>query len=151
LIYILSKQNISDSNKDIKLLINKLIKEVTNDINSFKYNTAIAKLMKAINDLWGRSIDEYDKSVLLALVAPFVGDNSQRKWPEADEKYLKDEITLVPIAVNGKVRAQIEVDSNMTKEDVIKRSTEMLTDWIKDKKVIKEIYVPLKMVNLVLG
>ena len=58
---------------------------------------------------------------------------------------------MVPIAVNGKVRAQIEVDSNMTKEGVIKRSTEMLTDWIKDKKVIKEIYVPLKMVNLVLG
>ena len=150
-IYIKQTKYVSDSNKDIKLLINKLIKEVTNDINSFKYNTAIAKLMKAINDLWGRSIDEYDKSVLLALVAPFVGDNSQRKWPEADEKYLKDEITLVPIAVNGKVRAQIEVDSNMTKEDVIKRSTEMLTDWIKDKKVIKEIYVPLKMVNLVLG
>ena len=112
-----------------------MIKEVTNDINSFKYNTAIAKLMKAINDLWGRSIDEYDKSVLLALVAPFVGDNSQRKWPEADEKYLKDEITLVPIAVNGKVRAQIEVDS--VPKDVPTQ--------------IKEIYVPLKMVNLVLG
>jgi leucyl-tRNA synthetase len=148
--YIKQNKYVSVSNDDVKMLINKLIKEVTNDMNLFKYNTAIAKIMKALNELTGKSIDESDKNALLSLLAPFLGDDKQNKWPEVDEKYLREVSIVVPIAINGKVRAQIEVDLNITQEEIIRLAKEKVATWTENKKVAKEIYVPLKMVNLVL-
>ena len=76
-------------------------------------------------------------------------------WPKVDEKYLvEDEISL-PIAVNGKVRAQLIINNEElkieNKETIINRAKELeqIKKWIGDNKIVKEIYVPSKMINLV--
>jgi len=138
------------SNKDwsktgSKITINKLIKDVTQDINSFKFNTAIAKMMKASN-----TIGSGEKEAFLALLAPFIGDDSRTKWPEVDEKYIVDDVVLVPIAVNGKVRGKIEVNNGMNEKEILSRSKEIISKWIEGEEVINEIYISLRMVNFVL-
>jgi len=169
------KETKSDSSKEIKVIINKLIKGVTEDLGSFKYNTAIAKLMEAINSLsaiQSVSLSEEDIKTLVKLIAPLAPYMAEElwsevkkendpvsvhlsDWPKVDEKYLvEDEISL-PIAVNGKVRAQLIINNEElkieNKETIINRAKELeqIKKWIGDNKIVKEIYVPGKMVNLV--
>lgn len=141
---------IKGNNKKAKTTINKLIKSVTEDINSFKFNTAIAKMMKALN-----TIGSEEKETFLALLAPFIGDDSHIKWPEVDEKYLIESKVSLPIAINGKVRGQVEIDSEKVGEEEyivnLALSSENIKKWIVGKKIIKKIYVSGKMLNLVIA
>jgi len=167
------KEIASDSSKEVKVIINKLIKGVTEDLGAFKYNTAIAKLMQSINslsDLRSQISDEDIKILvkLMAPLAPYTAEEMWSKikeendavsvhlsdWPEADEKYLvEDEISL-PVAINGKVRGQIKISNDkclMSNEVIgLAKKDEKIQKWIEGGKIIKEIYVPGKMVNLVI-
>ena len=160
--------------KDVLLIINKLIKGVTEDLSNFKYNTAIAKLMEALNSLstYNLVINKDDILILAKLIAPLapylaeevwshVRDENDAvsvhlsDWPRVDEKYLvEDEISL-PVAINGKVRGQLIVTNeelkNKDKEEIVikAKNLEQVKKWIGDGKIVKEIYVPGKMVNLV--
>jgi leucyl-tRNA synthetase len=161
--------------KDVLLIINKLIKGVTEDLSSFKYNTAIAKLMEALNSLstYNLAIKKDDVLILAKLIAPLapylaeeawshIRDENDpvsvhlSDWPKVDEKYLvEDEISL-PVAINGKVRGQLiisneELKTNSKEEIITKaRDLEQIKKWIGEGKIVKEIYVPGKMVNLVI-
>ncbi len=170
-----NQSNISNaSSKEVKLIINKLIKGVTDDLGSFKYNTATAKIMEALNELSTRKlkVESKDIRILIKLIAPLAPYTAEEmwaslvevtkdyssvhleSWPEVDEKYLiEDEITL-PVAINGKVRGQIKIsnDKCLMSNEVIElaKKDEKIKKWIIEGKIVKEIYVPGKMINLVL-
>lgn len=159
----------SDSSDDVKVLINKLIEGVTKDLEEFGYNTAIAKLMQSINQLTvngyqlsGEEIKTFIK--LLAPLAPYTAEELWHRvgelnsvhvaqWPVADPKYLVDDMVTIVVAINGKVRDQLTVSSEQLtdKDEIIRKSknSEKIKKWLEGKEIKKEIYIPGKMVNLV--
>ena len=168
-----------DSSREVKVIINKLIKGVTDDLSSFKYNTAIAKMMEAVNkmqDVRCKMLDEDIKTLikLIAPLAPYMAEElwslivethdraslqteyrsvHLESWPEVDEKYLVEEMTVIMVAINGKVRSQLKIETKdiNNKEMILEmvKKDEAIIKWVGDKKIMKEIYVPGKMVNLV--
>ncbi len=159
----------SDSSDDVKVIINKTIAGVSKDLNEFGYNTAIAKMMECMNKLqssnFNLQINDIKKLIkLMAPMAPYLADElfekynegsiHSQKWPEAEEKYLTEDEVTVMVAVNGKVRDQIKLQSsmiNLQKEVVeMAKNTEKMKDLLANKEIIKEIYVPGKMVNFVI-
>jgi len=78
----------------------------------------------------------------------FDSANLKAKIEVVEEVFVQDTITLA-VAVNGKRRAEIEVDASVAKDDIIAMAKEQVSKWLEDKNVVKEIVVPNKMVNLV--
>lgn len=162
------------SSDEVSMIINKTIKGVTEDLEAFKYNTAIAKMMEMLNGLTVNksitiSIEDIKKILkLLAPLAPYtaeemwsqIGEVDNTKsihaslWPVVEEKYLVDKEIKVMVAINGKVRGSILVDNKEinNKDMVLKMAKENneIIKWLGDKKIVKEIYIPAKMVNLVI-
>ncbi|MBP9817428.1 leucine--tRNA ligase [Candidatus Shapirobacteria bacterium] len=169
----------ADSNKELLIIINKAIKSITEDMASFGYNTVVAKLMKLLNDFEDNKemVSRNDLETFLKLMAPmapytaeemwqrmdsrFRGNDEifssihDQEWPVADEKYLAEESVTIMVAVNGKVREQLSVNSDelrvKSQEEIIKLAKELpkMTQWLEGKEVVKEIYVPGRMVNFV--
>ena len=149
--YIKHSKLVDDSSVETKAIINRMTKEIALDLDSFKFNTAIAKLMQGLNELNGKEMDTKDKTSLLALIAPFIGDDAQVQWPNVDEKLLVCDTICLPLAINGKVRGKIEIDRSETETVILQKARQELVRWLKDKKTSKEIYIPLKMVNFVVS
>jgi len=165
-------ENNSDSSDEVKVIVSKLVDGVGRDIENFKYNTAIAKMMEALNNL---SIINYELRIeeirtlikLIAPMAPYMAEElwqkamgttpglfvHQERWPEADKKYLKEEKIVLPVAINGKVRDQLRVKNEEleTKEKILKKAKALpkIQKWVEGKEIIKEIYVEGKMINFV--
>jgi leucyl-tRNA synthetase len=153
------------SGEEVKLIINKLIKGVTDDLENFKYNTAVAKMMEALNSLSSYKVDGKDIEMLIKLLAPFApyiaeelwnklgneGSVHVAEWPVVDEKYLVDDEIVIMVAINGKVRDKISVDRSQISNDkkLIEQAKSLgsIQRWIGDKKIVKEIYVEGKMIN----
>ncbi len=137
----------------------------TKDIETLKMNTAIAAMMSLINDMYNcDSITKDDLSALLMLLNPFaphiteqmwqdIGNSnqiSQQKWPQYDETKCVDSTVEIAVQVNGKVRAKIVVSADVSSEDAIAsaKSDEAIQEAISGKTIMKEIYVPKKLVNI---
>ncbi|MFA7300699.1 MAG: leucine--tRNA ligase [Candidatus Shapirobacteria bacterium] len=159
--YICKLSTSSDSSDGNKVIIAKLVDGVTKDLNKFGYNTAIAKMMKALNELTNNKepISDEDVIVILKLMAPFApytaeelyckferGSVHGSVWPIAEKKYLIENVVMIPIAINGKVRDQIVMS-----DDVVDQAKELpnIIKWIAGKVVLKEIYIKGKMINFV--
>ena len=146
--------------------INKAIKKVTEDIESLKYNTAIAELMKLINTFYdAKEITKADLSVFVALLYPFaphiseeinanLGNESLTKleWPTYDESKVIDDTVGIAISVNGKLRATIEVAVDMDKNELLRiaKEQENVIKYLDGHEIVKEIVVPNKIVNIVI-
>jgi len=163
------------SNEEYKVIINKMIKGVTDDLEDFGYNTAIAKMMEGLNKLQdchdpsglAMTLGVEEIKILIKLIAPFVpylseelwslcgekGSVHSFDWPVAEEKYLIEKIVTVVIAINGKVRDEIRVEADESEESIVEKGkkTEKIRRWLEGKKIVKEIYVPGKGVNLVVA
>ncbi len=152
----------------IKQLTHKTIKSITEDIDRFSFNTAIAKLMEMTNKLYelreGNDL-QFTISNLLLMLSPFaphlteelwhqLGNKSfilNEPWPIYDPAMLKEEELTIVIQVNGKLRDTLTVSID-TKEEEIKEkalSSEKIRKFIENKQIIKTIYVPKKIVNIV--
>jgi leucyl-tRNA synthetase len=160
----------SVSSDEVSMIINKTIKGVTEDLETFKYNTAIAKMMEMLNGLSinksiNISIEDTKKILrLLAPLAPYTTEELYNRldkesihssdWPVVEEKYLVDKEIKVMIAINGKVRSSILIEAQEVnnKEMILKmvKENNEIVKWLGDKKIVNEIYIPAKMVNLVL-
>ena len=151
--------------KEIEILINQTIKKVTDDYESLKYNTAIAALMSLLNEM--RNIGKITKKdfktylILLNPVAPhlteelweeigFEGELNQTSWPTYDEKKLEYDSIELPVQVNGKVRATIKISKNADQEDAVTNAEndQNVQKYIDGKDIFKVIYVPGKILNL---
>ena len=151
--------------KDLEVKINQTIKKVSGDFETLKYNTGIAALMALINDFYkAGSITKADLKTFITLLNPvaphiteeiwkiegFEGRVYQTAWPEYDEaKCVEDRITIA-VQVLGKLRGTFEEDRNASKETMIERAKETVADRLEGKEIVKEIYVPGKLVNFVI-
>jgi len=173
------------SGKTNQKLIYKLhytIKKVGDDIENFKFNTAIAAMMEFIN-LWQKennTLAKKDAEIFLKILAPFtphiceelfqkiqktkkLGAVRQRKkdkketifkekWPEHNKELIKKETFELVIQVNGKVRDKLEVDSNISEEEIreIALKREKIEKWLGIKKPRKVIFIKGRLVNIVI-
>jgi len=146
--------------------MHKAIKEVSEDIGEFKFNTAIASLMEYVNSIYQLGIDKEAYSNLVIMLAPFVPHFSEElwqilgnkesvfkaKWPQYNADALVEDIVTIVIQVNGKVRLKIQVPSDIS-EDKLKElvlAEEKLKPWLQNKPAKNFIIVPKKLINIVL-
>jgi len=145
--------------------IHKTIKKVSEDIEGLKFNTAIAAMMALINDIYSAgSINKAEFKTLCILLNPFAphiteemyntvfgGILSDQKWVEYDEDLCKDDTIEIVVQVNGKLKAKLMVEVDADKDSVIALALEdeKIKETISGKNIIKQIYVPNKLVNIV--
>lgn len=126
-------------------LTHKTIKKVTNDIEKFRFNTAVSCLMEYVNS------GNYDLEILMTLLAPFAPELSKKyhhkPWPKYDEKLIKEEEIELIIQINGKVRDRVKVRTDIDKKEALELIKQR--PKIKDLKIKRVIFVPGKLINLV--
>ena len=145
----------------------KAIKKVSYDIENLKFNTAIAALMALMNVIAEKgSINKAELSVFTMLLNPFAphvteevwsemklgeGMVTEQIWPKYDESKCKDDVIEIVVQVNGKVRTRLCVAADIQKDDAIAlaKAEDRIAAEINGKNVVKEIYVPGKLVNIV--
>ena len=154
----------------IESALHKTIKKVTEDIEAMKFNTAIASMMALINE-FGRAgaITKNDLITFIKLLSPFaphiteeiweeLGMNPDGKtfctlssWPEYDEEKTKDSTIEIGVQVNGKVRGTVTLAVDCTREEAFAagKADENVQKFMEGKTVVKEIYVPGKILNFV--
>ncbi len=152
--------------KDLEGAFNRTIRKVGLDIESLKMNTAIASLMSLVNEIYAKnSITLGEWKTLLVLLNPFAphiteelwvqsgfeGKLNQSVWPEYDEEKCREKQTEIVVQICGKIREKIMIDVDAKAEDVIKtvKALPKIAAEISGKNIVKEIYVPGKLVNIV--
>ncbi len=148
---------------DMETKMHQTIKKVSSDFENLKYNTAIAAMMSLINEFYKKNAvtkGEYKTFLtLLNPVAPhiteelwqtagFEGRLYQTAWPDFDEAKTVESTVEIGVQVNGKMRAAIMISKDEAKENVIAMAKEALGDKLNGT-VVKEIYVPGRIVNIV--
>jgi leucyl-tRNA synthetase len=145
--------------------MHKTIKKVTEDIEDFKFNTAIAGLMEFTNAIYQSGADKGILASLLLMLAPIaphfceelwsgLGNREsifKSAWPKYDPELLIEDTVTIVVQVNGRVRSKIEVPAGISEEELKKQvlSDEKLKPWITEKPVKSFIIVPKKLVNIV--
>lgn len=154
----------AESDETLKAL-HKAIKKVTDDYDHLRFNTAISALMIFVNHCYkaGKVTNETARTftLLLAPMAPHLGEElwemlggkttlTYESWPKYDENLAKDDTITVAVQVNGKLRATLEVDPGITQADAIAmaKADENVSKHLTGT-IVKEIYVPGKIVNFV--
>jgi leucyl-tRNA synthetase len=153
-----------------KQLVHRLIVRVSEDIDSFDYNTAIAAMMETLNSLLDErpALAKEDLAVLVKLLAPFapylteelwcrVLENNfsvhQQSWPISKKKYLKVKKNTIVVQINGRLRGKIDVESDISidKDRVVSlaKKDAVIKRHLKDKKIKRVIFIPQKLVNFV--
>jgi len=161
-------ENITGGEEDQEILrsLHKTIRKVTDDIENLRFNTAISAMMIFLNTAFKKGkITASTAATFIRLLSPFAphlaeelwqlnghdGTLAYEPWPEADEKYLREEMFECPVSVNGKMRFRIELPVDMSREEVteIVLADERAKKWIGDA-TPKVIVVPNRIVNIVL-
>jgi len=153
--------------KQLRNLQHKTVKIVTKAMEKLRYNVGIARLMEYVNGLQEAGVDKEALEALvlmLAPVAPYVAEEMwgklggkfsvhQQGWPKYDEALAKGKKVTVVVQVNGKLRGRLEVgrDEAEDKEKMVgmAKKDERVGKFVKGKKVVKEVFVKGKLVNLV--
>ena len=150
--------------KDMETKMHQVIKKVSNDFENLKYNTAIAAMMALLNDFYKKgsvTADEF-KTLLILLnpVAPHITEELwsvknyggyvyQQTWPEFDEAKTVESTVEIAVQINGKTKATLAIGKEDPKDEVIAKAKEAIADKLTGN-VIKEIYVPGRIVNIVM-
>jgi leucyl-tRNA synthetase len=151
---------------ELEIIFNKTIKKVSSDYEEMKFNTAIAALMALINDIYDHGSLTKDELIifikLLCPVAPHLceeiwekiggkGFLSLASWPEYDEAKTVDATVEIGVQVNGKLRGVVSLPLNCSQEEAMATAKKdaNIAPFLEGKSVVKEIYVPNKIVNIV--
>ena len=152
--------------KNMEVKIHKAIKKVSSDIEAMKFNTAIACLMTLINEIYAvGKISKNDLVIFIKLLCPFAphlceeiwetiggeGLLSLSQWPEYEESKTVEDSIEIGVQVNGKVRGTIVIPNGCAKEEALElaKKDERVASFLEGKTLVKEIYVPNKIVNFV--
>jgi leucyl-tRNA synthetase len=153
--------------KDFQRLMHQTVKKVTHDIENFKFNTAISQMMILVNAMQKLShIPESGAVKFVKILAPFAPHLAEElwhevleqddtisyaKWPEWDEELTKEDEIELAIQVNGKMRGNVTVAAGVGNDEAIAaaKQNENVQRFLDGKQIVKEIYVPGKIVNVV--
>lgn len=155
------------SNPNLEKLLHKTIKKVEEDIDNFAFNTAISSMMILVNEIEKiGQIGEKDFKMFLQILAPFApyitedlwknlgekGSIHKSSWPKWDKKKIIEDQVKIMVQVNGKVRTDIMIPSSASEDYVksIATSNENIKIWIGDKDIKRIIYVPGRIINIVI-
>jgi len=158
------------SEREISVLINKLIKKVSEDIDNFHYNTAIAAMMKALNEIekqkWFLTKQQSaDLVKLLAPFAPYLAEElwcevlkkefsvHQKSWPKWKKELLKEKMITIIVQVNGRLRGKIDIESDIAKQKdkvVLKaKKNKRVKEYLKSKEIKRTVFIASQLVNFV--
>ncbi len=152
--------------KKIEAEFHRTIKKVTEDIEGLKMNTAIAALMSLLNSIQSTGkITKDEFKTFIILLNPFAphiteelwenagfeGMLNETKWPKFDEAKCVDSTVEIVVQINGKIKARLNVPTDISSDDAIKLAKEQdsISNEIAGKAIVKELYVPKKLVNIV--
>ena len=167
-ICIACKDNKIESSKDILREENILIKKVGEDLEEMKFNTSIAAFMEFVNFAEKRKEEISRETIenVLKVLCPFaphmveelwsiLGHNdyvSSQEWPKFNEDLTVKESVELVVQVNGKVRERIQVNINLSEEELkeIAFNSQKVQNWIEGKEIRKVIFIPPKLINIVI-
>jgi len=146
--------------------LHRTIKEVTQDLKRFSYNTSLARLMELLNHISRNSIKNKAVSEtfikLLAPFAPYISEELWQRlghdqsvfnqsWPEYVEEYTRRSTIEYVVQINGKVRVKMAMDSGLAQEEIenLVMAHDRVQNLIEGKEIVKKIFVPNKLINLV--
>ena len=152
--------------KELESSFHKTIKKVSDDIETLKYNTAIAAMMTLLNDIYAKgSITKAEFKTFITLLNPFAphvteemwqiagfeGMLNETSWPEYSEDKCKDATIEIVVQVNGKLKTKLQVSAESSQEEVLSaaKDDDKVKAAIDGKNIVKEIYVKGKLVNIV--
>jgi len=150
---------------DVIRKMHQTIDAVTARIERFEFNTAISALMEFSNVL-GDAPSREPYEALLELLHPFAPHVTEElwemlgneqmlltsRWPVADRELMKEDVVVIAVQINGKLRGQVEVAAPPTEAQVMDAvfANEKIQQWVSGKEIVKKIYVPGKLVNVVI-
>ncbi len=163
-----NKDNAVTPSKEMEYLKNKLILDITNRLEALTMNTVVSGFMEATNKIIDAgkkdgSVDHDTLETLVILLAPFtphiaeelwreLGHNTSvfaAGWPKADESKLVQDTMEIALQIGGKFRDTMVIDTNADKDTVLAKAKEVLEARLEGKTIVKEIYVPGKIVNII--
>ena len=151
--------------KEFEKMMHKAIKKVSNDIEEMKFNTCISTFMTMVNEFYkAKQINKAEFRTFLELLNPFAPHITeelneklgfkktlaQSSWPTYDEEKTKEDIINLPIQINGKLRANIDIEIDSDEEVVKNAVHEAIKDRLEGNTIVKEIYVKNKIYNVVI-
>ncbi len=153
------------SNQSFITSLHKTIKKVSLDIESMNFNTAISAMMVLVNEMEKNEISKNDFKMFLQILAPFAPHIAEEiwtnlggkksihlsPWPKWDESKIVDEMVKIAVQVNGKVRAEIMISKDMSEESIKEMALKEknVTLWTESKQIRRIIYVPNRIINIV--
>ena len=152
--------------KELEVPFNKTIKKVSEDIEGMKFNTAIAALMSLINEIYDNGkINKAELKAFITLLYPFAPHMTEEIWEEQgfggmmangswvdyDEAKCVDETIEIVAQINGKIRAKLNIAADASQDEVLAlaKADEKVAAEIAGKTIVKELYVPGRLVNIV--
>jgi leucyl-tRNA synthetase len=151
--------------KELSSSFHKTIKKVTEDIETLKYNTAIAALMTLLNDIYAKgAINKAELKAFLLIVNPFAPHITEEiweqcgfgkmialdgNWPTFDEAKCVDSEIEIVVQICGKIKAKLMVATDASKDDMLSAARDAVASELDGKQIVKEIVVPGKLVNIV--
>jgi leucyl-tRNA synthetase len=171
--YQAADKTVTKNDDAIRILQNKTIRKVTDDLRRLSFNTAISALMEFVNELYKYKLVGYSEKVwqdaletLVQMVAPFAPHMAEElwqqlgsetlvqktMWPQWDDALVVEDMVTIAIQVNGKLRGEIQISKDASEEDVKSQALahENVTKFVGDQKPAKIIYVPGRLVSIVL-
>ncbi len=166
----IKKNHIADSDNEIEKYTNKFIKNVTDNLENFSYNKIVANLHE-VHTFLSRHVDKgyssktltdnYQKILItmMPVIPHFTSEclyllnkKIENKWPSYDEKYLEEDNIQIVVQINGKKRGLIKTKKNISEIEILKKIENdlQLKKYIGDKKINKKIYVPNKIINIII-
>ena len=158
-------EKITDENDDtLTKVYHQTVKKVTNDFEELGYNTAIAQMMTFVNEVYkaGKCPTEYAENFIkmFSCICPHVGEEiwvklghtdtiAYEKWPAYDESKMVEDTIEIPVQINGKTKEVISVSADISKDDAIVAGKEAIADKLTGN-IVKEIYVPGRIINIVM-
>ncbi len=160
-------ENLTDDNDgSLTKVYHKTVKKVTDDYEKLAFNTAISQMMIFVNEVYkvGKCPKEYAEGIIkmLSCITPHIGEEiwsilghndtiAFESWPVYDEALCKDDTIEIVVQINGKVKAKLNIEVDADQESVIAMAMEeeAVKAAVEGKNIVKQIYVPNKVVNIV--
>ena len=151
---------------ELAYIINATIKKVSEDIEKIKFNTAIAQLMTCVNEIYkNKKLNNAEYRVLLTLLNPFAPhiteelwtqcgygkDFTNATWPKVDESKLQRKMVEIAVQVNSKIITKANIDTSLSQDEILSlvKEDEKIQPLLEGKNIVKEIYVPNRIVNII--